>query len=94
MEPLATVTFASGIDGAIQRKMCWQGFVRAGKGITLHILNEDMDDTIKIIKSLENSDVLLDDASETVKTWNKRTGWINVRKYVNWKRSRDSRKRV
>ena len=33
--------------------------MRAGKGITLFISNEDMNDIIKIIMSLENSGVLL-----------------------------------
>ena len=40
---------------------------RASKGIVLVILNEDMDDIIRIIKSLENSCVLLDGVGETVK---------------------------
>ena len=33
--------------------------MRAGKGVTLFISNEDMNDIIKIIMSLENSGVLL-----------------------------------
>ena len=33
--------------------------MRAGKGVTLFISNEDMNDIIKIIMSLENSCVLL-----------------------------------
>ena len=41
--------------------------MRAGKWITLVISNEDMGDIIKIIKSLENSGVLIDGVSETVK---------------------------
>ena len=39
--------------------------VREGKGITLVISNEHMDDTITIIKSFENSDLLIDEVSET-----------------------------
>ena len=58
---------ASTIDGAIQRKMRGQGVARAGKGITLVISNDDMDDIISIIKSLENSGILIDGISETVK---------------------------
>ena len=40
---------------------------RAGKGLTLLILNEYMDDIIKIVDSLEKSYLLTDDAIETVK---------------------------
>ena len=39
--------------------------VREGKGITLVISYEHMDDAIKIIKSFENSDLLIDEVSET-----------------------------
>ena len=38
--------------------------MRAGKGYTS---NKDMNDIINIIKSLEDSDVLLDGVTETVK---------------------------
>ena len=44
-----------------------KGAVRAGKRFTLFISNEDMNDIIKIIKSLEDSGVLLDGVTETVK---------------------------
>ena len=42
------------------RKISTKGAVRAGKGFTLFISDEDMNDIIKIIKSLEDSDVLID----------------------------------
>ena len=41
--------------------------MRAGKEFTLFILNEDMNDIVKIVKSLDDSDVLFDDVTETVK---------------------------
>ena len=41
--------------------------MRAGRGFTLFISNEDMDDIIKIIESLQKSGLLIDGASETVK---------------------------
>ena len=44
-----------------------KGSVRAGKGFTLSISNEDLNDIIKVIKSLEDSDVLIDGVTETVK---------------------------
>ena len=43
------------------------GTVLAGIGITLFISNEDIDFITRIIQSLENSDVLVDGVSETVK---------------------------
>ena len=41
--------------------------MRAGKRFTLFISNKDMNDIIKIIISLQDSDVLLDGITETVK---------------------------
>ena len=41
--------------------------MRVGTGFTLCISNEDMDDIIKIMKSLENWCVLIDGVTETVK---------------------------
>ena len=64
---LATMTPASEIDGAIQRKMCGRSVVIERKGITLVISDKDMDDFIRFIKSLENTDVLIDGVSEIVK---------------------------
>ena len=49
------------------RKISGKGAVRVGKGFTLFISNEDMNDIIKIIKSLEVSGVLTDGVTETVK---------------------------
>ena len=49
------------------RKINGKGAVRAGKGFTLFVLNEDTNDLIKIIKSLEDSCLLNDGVSETVK---------------------------
>ena len=40
---------------------------RAGKRFTLFISNEDINDIIKIVKSLEDSGVLIDGVTETVK---------------------------
>ena len=47
--------------------MSRQGTVRAGKGFTLFISNEDVDDFIKIVKSLEDSEVLIDGVAEAIK---------------------------
>ena len=50
-----------------ERKIFGKGDVRAGKRFILFISNEDMNDIIKIIKSLEDWGVLIDGFSETVK---------------------------
>ena len=49
-----------------ERKHSGKRAVRAGKRFTLFISNEDMDDIIKIIKSLEDSGVLINGVTETV----------------------------
>ena len=41
--------------------------MRVGKGFTLFISNEDMDDIIRIIRSLEDLAVLIDEVNETEK---------------------------
>ena len=41
--------------------------MRAGKGFTLFISNEDMNDNIKIIKSLGDSGISINGVTETVK---------------------------
>ena len=48
-------------------KVSVKGGVRARKGYTLFISNEDINDTIKIIKSLEVFAVLIGGVTETVK---------------------------
>ena len=68
-DPLIKVWWRSGstIDGAIQWNMHGRGIVRAGKEMTLTISNEGMDNIIRVIKSLENLDGLIDGVSEIVK---------------------------
>ena len=52
--------------------------LRSRKRITAFISNEDMNDIIKIIKSLEDSNVLIDGIIETVKHKIKKTRrWIS-----------------
>ena len=52
----------SSILGKFERRISEQGAVRAGKRFTIFILNEDMDDIIKTVESLENSGLLIDGA--------------------------------
>ena len=51
----------------MKKKKSRKGAFRAGQGFTLFISNEDLNDIIKIIKSLEDSGVLIDRVTETVK---------------------------
>ena len=44
----------------MKKKLSGKGAVRAGKGFTLFISNQDMNDILKIIKSLEDSGVLIE----------------------------------
>ena len=60
------------------RKISGKGAVRAGKGFTLSISNEDMNDIIKIIRS-EDSGVLINGLTETVKDEIKET-----RRWFSW----------
>ena len=50
-----------------KRIISGQGAARAGKVLTVFIANEDMDDIIKTVESLEDSDLLVDGPTETVK---------------------------
>ena len=45
-------------------KKSGKGAVRAGRGFTLFISNDDMNDFIKIIKLLEDSGVLTDGVTD------------------------------
>ena len=51
----------------LDRKISRKGAIRAGIWFTLYISNEDMDDNIKIIKSLKDSGVLINGVTETLK---------------------------
>ena len=65
-QKLETIATSSILDKA-ERKISGQGAVKAGKGFNLFISKENMDDIIKIITSLENSGLIVDDGTETVK---------------------------
>ena len=59
LAPLGLAAVMSAIDGSIQKKI-------HGSGVKLIIEEEDMQDIIKIIKELENSDILLKGVSKTI----------------------------
>ena len=75
---LASNLTASAIN-KFDRKMTEKGAARAEKGFTLLISNENMNNVIKIIKSLEASGVLIDGVTETVKREIKKT-----RRRISW----------
>ena len=60
LAPLGVSAAISAIDGSIKKKMFGSGTT------TLIISNEEMDDLLKIVKSLEDSNVLLKGVSETM----------------------------
>ena len=59
LAPLGLTAAMSAIDGSIQKKI-------RGSGVKLIIEEEDMKDIIKIIKELENSDILSKGVSKTI----------------------------
>ena len=60
LAPLGLSAAMSAIDGSIKKKMLGSGTR------TLIISNDEMDDILKIVKSLENSGLLLKGVSETI----------------------------
>ena len=60
LAPLGLTAAMSAIEGSIKKKMLGSG------ATTLIISNDEMNDIIKIVKSLENSGVLLKGVSETI----------------------------
>ena len=60
LAPLGISAGMSAIDGSIKKKMLGSGTT------TLIISNDEMNDILKIVKSLENSGLLLKEVSETV----------------------------
>ena len=60
LAPLGLSAAMSAIDGSIKKKMLGSGVT------TLIISNDEMDDILKMVKSLEDSDVLLKGVSEAI----------------------------
>ena len=58
---------ASNVINKFERKIIGKGTASARKGFTFFISNEDGNYFIKSIKSLEDSDVLIDEVTETLK---------------------------
>ena len=73
LTPLDLTAAISAIDGSIQKKI-------HGSGIKLIIVQEDMNDIMKIIKALEKSGILLKGVSKTIKneTKEQRGGFLSM----------------
>ena len=72
LAPLGLTAAMSAVDGSIKKKMLGSGTT------TLIISNDEMNDIIKIVKSLEDSGVLLKGVSETIQheTKEQRRGFL------------------
>ena len=66
LAPLGLTAAMSTIDGSIQKKIHGSGATK-GAGVKLIMEQEDMNDIMKIIKTLENSGILLKEVSKTIK---------------------------
>ena len=65
--PLGFTAAASAADAEIHKKILGSGHNRPSHNmITLIISNNEMEDIIKIVKSIENSDLLLEGVTETI----------------------------
>ena len=69
--PLGLSAAMSGIDGAIQKKI-------HGSGTTVIFSNEEVNDMIKIVKALEDSDILVKGVTETLQNDVKKGGALPI----------------
>ena len=92
--PRLVINLISSAINKLDRKISGKRTVRAGKRFTVFILNEDMNNIIKIVKRLEDSNVLIGGVTET--TWSFFTTFSRVisiacnffsSKRYRWKRS-------
>ena len=73
---------ASSVINKFERKINGQEAIRPGKKFDLFILNEDMDDKIRIVKSLEDSGLLINGATETVKHEIEKVSFLVLRSHL------------
>ena len=66
LAPLGISAAMSAIDGSIKKKMFGSGATKGAGTTTLIISNDEMNDILQIVKSLENSGLLLKGVSETI----------------------------
>ena len=80
LAPLGLTAAMSAIDGSIKKKMLGSGTTKGAGTTTLITSNDEMNNIIKIVKSLENSGVLLKVVSETIQheAKEKRGGFLSM----------------
>ena len=66
LAPLGSTAAMSAIDGSIKKRMLGSGATKGAGTTTLIISNDEINDIIKIVKSLEDSGVILKGVSETI----------------------------
>ena len=71
LAPLGITAAASAIDAGIQKKIHGSGTT------TLIISNEEMNDIMKIVQALEDSNILLKGVTKRIKNEKKRIKWRN-----------------
>ena len=78
LAPLGLTAAMSAINGSIQKKIHGSGATKGG-GVKL-IIEQDMKDIMKIIKTLENSDISLKGVNKTIKneTKEQRGGFLSM----------------
>ena len=72
LTPFATTASATKSNSTVQGKMHLRGVIRPRRRITIDISNKDIDDTARIITSLENSVNIIDGVRESIKCKTKR----------------------
>ena len=74
LAPSGITAAASEIDAGIQKKICGSGTT------TLIISNEEMNDIMKIVQALEDSNILLKGVSKTIKneTKEQKRGFLSM----------------
>ena len=75
---------ASNVINKFERRMGGKGAVKVGKRFTLFSLNEDMDDSFKVLKSLGDSGVLIDEAVVVLIYWKSKKYNKRRRRLVSW----------
>ena len=66
LAPLGLTAAMSAVDRSIKKEDAWFRSDQRCRNNNLNIANDEMDDILKIVKSLENSGVLLNGVSETI----------------------------
>ena len=69
---------------SLEKKISGKGVVGTGKGFTLFIFNEDTNDIIEIIKSLEDFRVSLEDYLLRWCYWNSKAWNKITRRWISW----------